>query len=85
MASKCDFGNNFSVKHALSCPKGGFPIIRHNEIRNLTAMLLTEVCNDVCLEPELQPVTSEPLAGATANCQDGGWLELSEWCMGWYL
>ena len=33
---------------------GGFPSIRHNEIRNLTATLLTEVCNDVCIEPELQ-------------------------------
>ena len=40
-------------------------------------MLLTEVCDDVCLEPELQLVTSEPLAGATANCQDGARLDIS--------
>ena len=35
-------------------PKGGFPSIRHNEIRDLTANLLTEVCNDVSIEPDLQ-------------------------------
>ena len=70
-------GDTFSVEHAFSCPKSGFPTIRHNEICNLTTTLLTEVCNDVCLEPELQPVTSESLAGATVNCQDGARLDIS--------
>ena len=36
-------GTKFSIKHALSYTKGGFPSIWHNEIRNLTANLLTEV------------------------------------------
>ena len=39
----------------------GFPSIRHNEIRDLTANLLTEVCNDVCIEPDLQPLSGEVL------------------------
>ena len=39
--------------------------------------LLTEVCNNVRLEPELQPVTSEPIASTTANCQDGARLDIS--------
>ena len=51
---KCVCGASLSVEHAPSCAKGGFPSIRHNEIRDLTAILLTE---DVCIEPELQPVT----------------------------
>ena len=68
--TNCDCGTNFSVEHALSCPKGGFPSIRHNEIRDLTAYLLSEVCNNVCTEPHLQPVTGEQLNGATANSQD---------------
>ena len=47
--SSCACGTKFSIEHALSCPRGGFPSIRHNEIRDLTANLLTEVCNDsVC-------------------------------------
>ena len=61
----------------MSCAKGGFPSIRHNEIRDLTASLLTEVCHDVCTKPELQPVTSETLRGASANCQDGARLDIA--------
>ena len=36
---------------ALSFPKSGFPFIWHNEIRDLTANLLSKVCNNVCTEP----------------------------------
>ncbi len=39
----CGCGAKFSVEHILSCPKDGFPSLRHNEIRDLTANLLTEV------------------------------------------
>ena len=35
--TSCACGATFSVEHALSCPKGGFPFIRHNEIRDYTA------------------------------------------------
>jgi len=38
----CVCGASFTVEHALSCPRGGFPIVRHNEIRDVTANLLTE-------------------------------------------
>ena len=75
--SSCGCGTKFSVEHALSCPKGGFPSIRHNEIRDLTANLLIEVCNDVCIEPDLQPITGETLAGATSNAQDGARLDIA--------
>ena len=75
--SKCECGKVFTVEHALSCPKGGFPILRHNEIRDFTASLLTEVCHDVQVEPELQPLTGESLTNATANSQDGARLDIS--------
>ena len=75
--STCECGAKFSVEHALSCPKGGFPSLRHNEIRDLTANLLTEVCSDVCIEPELQPLTGEVLTGATSNVQDGARLDIA--------
>ena len=77
MPSTCTCGSKFTVEHALSCAKGGFPSIRHNEIRNLTAALLTEVCNDVSIEPGLQPVPSDTLTGATANHQDGARLDIA--------
>ena len=62
----CECGATFTVEHVLSCQRGGFPIIRHNEIRDLTATLLTEVCHNVLVEPDLQPLTGEVLARATS-------------------
>ena len=44
----CIRGASFAVDHMLSCPRGGFPSIRHNEIRDLTVTLLTEVCSSQC-------------------------------------
>ena len=67
----------FSIEHALSCPKGGFPSIRHNEIRDLTANLLTEVCNDICIEPELLPIDGEVFTGTSSYSQDGARLDIA--------
>ena len=39
----CSCGRPFMVEHDLSCSKGGFPIIRHNEIRDFTTSLILEV------------------------------------------
>ena len=61
--SACACGMKFSTEHALSCSKGGFPSIGHIEIRDLTANLLTEVCNDVSIEPELLTIDGEVFAG----------------------
>ena len=61
----------------LSWPKGGFPSIRHNELRDLTASLLTEVCYDVCVEPTLQPITTEVMTRHTANTTDGVRLDVA--------
>ena len=65
------------VEHALSCPKGGFPSIRHNEVRDLTATLLTEVCHNVSIEPDLQPLTGEQLSLATSNRAEGARLDVA--------
>ena len=73
----CACGTNFSVEHVFSCPRGGFPSIRHNEIRDITANLLTEVCHDVLVEPNLQPLTGEALAHRTSNVSEGARLDVS--------
>ena len=75
LTSKCECGHAFSVDHALPCTKGGFPALRHNEIRDITASLFMEVCSDVHVEPDLQSVTPNQLDGALANSQDGARLE----------
>ena len=57
----CVCGKPFCVEHAFTCTCGGFPSIRHNEVKDLTASLLSEVCSDVGVEPALQPLDGEPL------------------------
>ena len=61
-----------SIEHALSCARGGFPTIRHSEIRNITADLMRQVCHRV----GLQPVTGEQLQHRTANREDGARLDV---------
>ena len=75
--STCPCGITFSVEHALSCPKGGYPSIRHNDIRDFTARLLTEVCHNVAVEPHLQPLSGETLDGASSITQDGARLDVA--------
>ena len=41
------------------------------------ANLLIEVCNNVCTEAELLPVTGENLSGASANAQPGARLDIA--------
>jgi hypothetical protein len=65
------------VEHALSCSYGGFPSIRHNELRDITAELMSEVCHNVGAEPSLQPITNEHLIHRTANKEDGARLDVA--------
>jgi len=60
----------------LGCPCGGFPSIRHNELRDITAGVLTEVCHSVGAEPTLQPLTGEQLSYRSANVEDGARLDV---------
>ena len=77
LAITCVCGSHLSVQHALSCPRGTFPIIRHNEIRDLPASLLTEVCHDVSVKPELQPIDGESMPNTTANSSQGVRLDIA--------
>ena len=70
LPSHCVCGKAFSVIYALSCPHDAFPIIRHNDVRDLTAKLLSEVCHDVQTEPHLQPLTGEILRYKSAVHED---------------
>ena len=53
------------------------PSLRHNEIRDLTATLLTEVYSDVCVEPTLQTTSDEVLSRNSANSTDGARLDIA--------
>ena len=73
----CACGTNFPVEHVPSCPKGGFPTVQHNEVRDLTAFLMSEVCHNMCVEPTLQPITGEALLGTSAITEDGARLDVA--------
>ena len=74
--AKCNCGLAFSADHAMICHMGGFPTIRHNELRDVTASLLTEVCNDVATEPHLQPLSGESMTLRSAITDDGARLDI---------
>ena len=56
---------------------GGFIYSRHNEIRDITAKMLDEVCNDVRREPSLIKLSGEVLQNKTSNTKDEARLDVS--------
>ena len=44
--SKCVCGEKYTVRHALSCKKGGFVAQRHDGVRNLLTSLIGKVCTN---------------------------------------
>ena len=66
MSHKCACGIPLTVDHAMVCHKGGIPTQRHNEICDLTAALLAEICPNVSSEPHLQPIDNEEFHHRTA-------------------
>ena len=67
--SHCVCGANFSTDHAI-CRHGGLTFVRHNDLFDITAELLSEVCNDVAIEPPLQSLSGEVITPQSANQQD---------------
>ena len=76
LPTTCACGQSFSVDHALSCNRGGFPILRHNELRDITGELLSQVCHNVSTEPHLQPLNGEELRHNTAITEENARLDL---------
>ena len=59
LPSKRVWGEKYTVCHALSCKKGGFVAQRHDGVLNLFTSLIGEVCINVEVEPQLQPLDNE--------------------------
>ena len=76
LPTSCSCGQQFTVSHALSCPLGGFPTLRHNEVRDVTARLAKRVGHQVAIEPHLQPLTGEQLRYRTAVGDDQARLDV---------
>ena len=79
LPAKCVCGHGFTVDHAMNCSSGGFPTLCHNELGDSPQLycVLSEVCNDVAVEPVLQPLSGKSLRFATANVEDEARLDVS--------
>ena len=55
LLTTCPCGSKFDIQHSMSSIKGGFVTIRHNELRDLTAKVLLEVCYDTEIKQALVP------------------------------
>ena len=75
--TSCACGHDFTIDHCISCPKGGFPSLRHNEVSDLTATMMSEVCTNVSIEPHLQPLSGEALCFKTANSNSNARLDIA--------
>ena len=73
LPSNCSCGSTFSVERCISCNRGGFPILPHDELKHLTASLLTEVHH----EPDLQAIDGKSFIDAATNTPDGARLDIA--------
>ena len=65
IAKNCICGKENTYNHILICKKGGFVNSRHNRLRDTIASILEKICNEVVVEPMLQPCTGESLRPGT--------------------
>ena len=65
------------MDHALSCKKGDFISLHHNQRRDLAVNLLKTICHDVLIELTLQQLIGESLHERTANITDDGRVDIA--------
>jgi len=85
LPATCGCGASLDFQHSMSCKKGGFIGIRHNDLRDLFGNLLKEICNDTEIEPKMLPLTGEVLNQVTATRGDESRLDIRArgfWCNG---
>ena len=66
----CVYGSVYSTDHAMTCSHGGLTITRHNDVCDITANWLSEVCRNIEREPPLMPLTGENIVPLSANRKD---------------
>ena len=66
--SFCACGGKNDLDHVLTCPVGGYTIMRHNALRDTEADLMKEVCRDVKIEPALIPIPNDKQTQDQARC-----------------
>ena len=63
----CPCVSKFYIQNSMNCKKGGFIYKRHNDLLDLTANMMSEVCKDTESEPKLTSLSREGLQGRASN------------------
>lgn len=74
---ECVYGTTFSTEHALSCPSGRVAVCQHNEVHDQMADVLTDVYNDINVEPCLQPLSGETFTTHSTATEDHSRLDIA--------
>ena len=61
LRTTCPCGGKFDVQHSISCKKVDFISKGHNDLRDLTANMMPDVCKDTEIESKLRPISGEEL------------------------
>ena len=72
----CPCGKEFSLTHALHCAQGGHTHLQHNEIGDVFAILMDDVCHDVQIEPKLQLLDGENFSINSTTTDDDARLDI---------
>ena len=67
LSISCPCGSKFDIQQSMSCKKGGFICLRHNDLRNLATNMMSEECKDTEIEPKLTPLSVEEQQDRTSN------------------
>ena len=67
MPSKCPCGQKYHLNYAMNCKRGGFVVMKHNNIRDFEANLLKTIQNNVEIELALQEIDNERIDGRTGD------------------
>ena len=70
LSTRCPCSKKIDAQHAASWEMGDFVTLRRNKLRDITGALLEAICQDVAIEPILQPVSDNNLVLSTANTND---------------
>ena len=67
LPTSCSYVSKFDIQYSISCKKGGFIYTSHDDLRELTANIMSRVCKDTETEPKLTSLSGEELQSRTSN------------------
>ena len=67
LPTSCPYDSKFDIEYSISCRKGGFLYIGHNDLRDLTANMMSEVGKETKIKSKLTPLSGKELQGRTSN------------------